>query len=63
MLNTHGGFVYVIEGSVHIGEKSAELSPRMLGVLGDGYRVKVSSKNMNSRFLIVAGKRLNEPVA
>jgi len=63
MLNTHGGFVYVIEGSMHIGENSAELSPRMLGVLGDGDRVKVSSKSMNSRFLIIAGKRLNEPVA
>jgi redox-sensitive bicupin YhaK (pirin superfamily) len=40
MLNTHGGFVYVIEGSVHIDEKSTGLSPRMLGVLSDGDRVR-----------------------
>ena len=55
--------MYVIEGSVHIGQKSAELSPRMLGVLGGGDRVEVFSKDMNSRFLLIAGKRLNEPVA
>ena len=63
ILNTYGALVYVIEGSVQIGEESAELPPRTLGVFSDGDRIKVSSKDMNSRFLVVAGKRLNEPVA
>ena len=61
--NAYGGFVYVIEGLVHIGQKSEELSPRMLGVLGDGDKVQISSMNINSRLLLIAGKRLNEPVA
>jgi hypothetical protein len=60
---THGAFVYVIEGSVHIGEESAELSRRMLGVLGVGDKIKISAKGVDSRFLLIAGKRLNEPVA
>lgn len=61
--NTHGGFVYVIEGSVHIGQENTELTPRMLGIFGDGDKVEVSSRSIKSRFLLIAGKRLNEPVA
>ena len=63
VFSSHGCFVYVIEGSVLIGTERAELSSRMLGVLGDGDRVKVYSNDKSSRFLLIAGKRLNEPVA
>jgi redox-sensitive bicupin YhaK (pirin superfamily) len=61
--DTHGGFIYVIEGTVRVGVKDAELSARTLGVLGDGDKVEVSSMDANSRFLVIAGRRLNEPVA
>lgn len=61
--NTHGGFVYVIEGSLRIGAMGAELPARTLGVLADGDRIEVSSVDVNSRFLLIAGKRLDEPVA
>ncbi len=60
---SHGCFMYVIEGAVHVGEENAELPARTLGVLGDGNRIEVSSGDKGSRFLVVAGKRLNEPVA
>ena len=59
----HGVFVYVIKGSVHIGVGKAELSQGMLGVLGAGDKVIISSKGYDSRFLLIRGKRLNEPVA
>jgi hypothetical protein len=61
--DTHGGFIYVIEGNVSVGTKGAELPARTLGVLGHGDRVEISSWNADSRFLIIAGQRLNEPVA
>ena len=63
MPNTHSGFVYVIEGSVRIGAMGMELPTRTLGVLDDGDTIEVTSGDADNRFLIIAGKRLNEPVA
>ena len=63
VLKTHGVFVYVIKGSVHIGEERAKLSQRMLGVLSAGDKVSITSNDVDSRFLLVAGKQLNEPIA
>ena len=63
MPDTHGGFIYVIEGTVRVGAKGAKLPARTLGVLGDGDKIEVSSVDRNSRFLVIAGRRLNEPVA
>ncbi|PHS79770.1 MAG: quercetin 2,3-dioxygenase [Rhodospirillaceae bacterium] len=57
---THAGFVYVIDGSVTIGEDVAEKS---LGVLGDGDFLDVQAGSKGARFLLIAGKRLDEPVA
>jgi redox-sensitive bicupin YhaK (pirin superfamily) len=60
--NTHCSFVYVIDGKVKIGNEGVELSSRSLGVLGDGDKVFIVSGNVGSRFLLIAGKRINEPV-
>ncbi len=60
---THGGFVYVIEGSVRLGAEGAELPAGALGVLGPGDRIEVSCADGDSRFLVIAGKPLDEPVA
>ena len=60
---THGGFFYVIEGSVRIGAERRELPTRSLGILGAGDRVEVSTGDTESRFLLIAGRQLNEPVA
>ncbi|PCI38172.1 MAG: quercetin 2,3-dioxygenase [Rhodospirillaceae bacterium] len=58
--DTHAGFVYVIEGGVTIGEDVLEKS---LGVLGDGDFIDVQAGPKGARFLLIAGKRLDEPVA
>jgi redox-sensitive bicupin YhaK (pirin superfamily) len=58
---THGSFIYVIDGAI---DASGTMLPAgSLGVLGDGDKVEVTSLDGASRFLLIAGKRLNEPVA
>ena len=61
--STHAGFIYIVEGNVLIGIDGTEMSKQMLGILGNGNKVKISSKDKSCRFLLIAGKRLNEPVA
>ncbi len=60
---SHGGFLYVVEGSVHVGQEGAALAARSLGVLGDGEQLKFSSGVTGSRVLVIAGRRLDESVA
>lgn len=63
VISTHSVFLYLIEGTALIGTERTKLSKKMLGVLGNGDKVKIFSMRENSRFLLIAGKRLNEPVA
>jgi len=62
----HNAFIYVLEGSVVIKGRdennSKTLRAKTLGVLSDGDQLEVSTKK-NGRFLLLAGKPLNEPVA
>lgn len=58
---SHAGFVYVIEGNVSVGE--IEIEAGHIGVLGDGEHVDLKAGSKGGRFLLIAGKRLNEPVA
>ena len=60
---THGGFLYVVDGRIRVGAEGRELPARSLGVLGAGGRIEVSTDDTASRFLLVAGRELNEPVA
>jgi redox-sensitive bicupin YhaK (pirin superfamily) len=60
---SHAGFLYVVMGGVRVGQTKAILNSRSLGVLGDGEKLHLSSGAEVSRVLMVAGKRLNEPVA
>jgi len=55
-------FIFVIEGSLLIGESRQSLGHRELGILGEGDRIMVTA-GPSSRFLLVAGQPLNEPVA
>ncbi|WP_420592144.1 pirin family protein [Bacterioplanoides sp.] len=57
----HNAFIYVIEGQVAIGEHS--LAEKQLGVLTAGESVQLLASDQPARFLLVAGKPLNEPVA
>ncbi|VAW18722.1 Pirin [hydrothermal vent metagenome] len=59
----HNGFIHVIGGGVVVGGEAAELTEGTLGVLGPGDRVQVLGGEMSSRFLLVAGRELDEPVA
>lgn len=63
----HNVFVYVIGGSIQVsGENTTHdrvVDERALAVLGDGDRVQIVGNDSRSRFLLIAGKRLNEPVA
>lgn len=56
-------FIFVIEGDVKVGEQVRPLSNRRLGILSGGERVAITAGKSDSRFLLVAGQPLNEPVA
>ena len=56
------GFVYVYDGGLSIGESDA-LSRGVLGVLGEGVRVKARAGADGARFLLLAARPLGEPVA
>ncbi len=57
----HAGFVYVYEGVAVAGDKP--LAKGELGVLGSGDRLSLRTGDEPARLLVVAGKRLGEPVA
>ena len=56
-------FIFVIKGEVNMGEQARLLGKRRLGILSGGERVAITAGNSDSRFLLVAGQPLNEPVA
>ncbi len=58
----HNTFIYAYEGDVAIGEDKRKLSQGNAGLLSKGDELKVLSLNENSRFLVISGKPLKEPV-
>ncbi len=56
----HNAFVYVIEGDIQIGDK--QLSVNTLAILSRAEQLAVKAVS-NSRFLFIAARPLNEPVA
>ncbi len=58
----HNAFIYLIDGSVMIGDSSKKVNAGQLAVLSHGEHVKLTAEK-DSRFLVVAGKPLNETVA
>ena len=61
----HNAFVYVIDGELEL-EDAADsrlgLGRDQLAVLGKGEQVSLRAGEQESRFLLIAGKPLNEPV-
>ena len=58
------GFLYAFDGGgVTVGETANELPSGHLGLLGEGDRVSVTAGADGGRFLLIAGERLDEPVA
>jgi redox-sensitive bicupin YhaK (pirin superfamily) len=62
----HNAFIYVIDGEVMLEEADTtqlSLGRDQLAVLGQGDGIALRSGNQATRFLLVSGKPLNEPVA
>lgn len=59
---SHNGFIFVLDGEIEIGEFRNSIKKGQLAVLDAGNNIEIWSKS-HSRFIVVAGKPLNEPVA
>lgn len=64
---SHNAFVYVVKGQVSVIEDDEEggqvVDTRSLAVLGDGKRVEIVGLSDAAHILVIAGRRLDEPVA
>ena len=58
----HNAFIYVIEGSLQLGDDERVIYNNELAVLSWGEHIECLAKG-DSRFLLIAGKPLNESVA
>ncbi|MDQ2680673.1 MAG: pirin family protein [Candidatus Eremiobacteraeota bacterium] len=59
----HNAFIYAFEGSLLVGISGRALTRGELGVLGRGTTLEVNAGENGARFLLVAGRPLNEPIA
>ena len=65
---SHNTFIYVYEGEVAVGDSASGVEPRTVkagnaGLLGTGDEISVLALAADTRFILLAGKPLNEPVA
>lgn len=58
----HNAFLYVYEGDIAIGEDERTLSKGNAGLLGKGDQLSVRALSTDTRFLVISGKPLKEPV-
>lgn len=59
----HNLFVYVYQGEIAIGNDQRKLSSGNAGLLFKGDELKIVSTSVDSRFLVLAGKPIREPIA
>jgi quercetin 2,3-dioxygenase len=60
---THNTFVYVYEGEVAIGNDKRKLHKGSAGLLGAGDEISLTALVDDTRFILLAGIPLNEPIA
>ncbi len=60
---THNTFIYVYEGAVAIGEDARKLDAGNAGLLGAGDEISVEALTEDTRFILLAGIPLKEPIA
>ena len=64
---THNAFIFVVAGSIKVAadhiDASSVVKAGKLAILGDGDTVEASSEGSASRFLLVAGQTIDEPIA
>jgi len=58
----YNAFLYLYEGDATVGEDRQALTRRSAGLLSDGDSVKVQAGDTEARFLLLAGKPLNESI-
>jgi redox-sensitive bicupin YhaK (pirin superfamily) len=58
----HNAFIFVVEGSLLIGDLKEEVGGRQMAILDEGNQVIVIAKKL-TRFLLIAAQPLNETVA
>jgi redox-sensitive bicupin YhaK (pirin superfamily) len=58
----YNAFVYLYEGDATVGDDGQALARRTAGLLSDGDLLRVKAGGAGARFLLLAGKPLNEPV-
>lgn len=58
----HNTFLYVYEGDVTIGEDKRKLTKGNAGLLGKGDQLRVQALDPDTRFLVISGKPLKEPI-
>jgi redox-sensitive bicupin YhaK (pirin superfamily) len=62
--STYHAFLYVYEGSVHVGEGAGRpLKAHHAGILSQGNRIEVRAGSEEARFILLAGRPLHEPIA
>jgi len=62
----HSAFVYVIDGMIRMESEqggTVSIDRDQLAVLSDGAELTLDSENQPARFLLIAGKPLDEPIA
>jgi redox-sensitive bicupin YhaK (pirin superfamily) len=59
--DTHNVFFFVMDGAVQVTGEVVDTGE--LGVLGGSGRIEISGTESHNRFIIIAGKRLGEPIA
>lgn len=60
---THSSFIYMIENDLVVSDKNSHLKQSELGILRGEGDVLVTAGDSGARFLLVAAKKLDEPVA
>ncbi|RYZ79058.1 MAG: pirin family protein, partial [Moraxellaceae bacterium] len=60
---THNTFIYVYEGALAIGEDARKLEAGNAGLLGAGDEISVAALTEDTRFIVLAGIPLQEPIA
>ncbi|MBT8440192.1 MAG: pirin family protein [Gammaproteobacteria bacterium] len=58
----YNAFIYIIKGPLTVGDNGTRLDRDQLAVLNPGEELIVSSMDQDVRFIMIAGKPLNEPV-
>lgn len=59
----HNTFIYVYEGDITIGEDKRKLTKGNAGLLSKGDQLSVQALRANTRFLVISGKPIKEPIA